>query len=167
MKKYLVHVLFITFFIVGCHELPYSKAIHYYIMNDSSYNSNFYFLEKKSDLEVNIKGHSVCFRIDERGIIFSTMIVNLKNSGKNGLHISFEDIELQSNYYQFSFVDNLEKFDLNVADTTEFKLLFRTQDREDIEEVPIDDILMLKLKLFVNGEKINVPHVSLSPKKNI
>jgi hypothetical protein len=155
----------IVIILIGCHELPEPKLIHYYILNDSSNDSSFNYYNKSLDVKINIKGDGFVFTKGEWGVLFSKIVVNINNHGENNLQVYFENIELQSNYYKYSLVDTLQKLEFNTTEAKELKLLFRSSDKEDIKEVPMDDILILKLKLFIDGNNLDFPEVIFSPRK--
>jgi len=156
---------FIIIILIGCHELPESKLVPYYVLNDSSNDSSFNYSDKNLNVVINIRGYGFAFTMDEQGVIFSSVVININNHGEDNLHVSFANLELQSNYLQYILVDTLKGFELSPNGSEESKFLFKSSNNTNIIEVPMDDILNLKLKLFIEGNKLDLPEVIFSPRK--
>lgn len=150
---------------MGCHELPAGNFVHYYVLNNGQDNESFNYFDKDINVEIDIKGYGYVFAMGLLKGVYFELVANIKNQWKNDLRISFENIELQSNYYKYTLVDTLQKLESNTTRAKELKLLFRSSGEEDIKDVPMDDILILKLKLFIEGNKLDLPEVIFSPQR--
>ncbi len=162
--KYLVWFSLIII-LIGCHELPEPKLIYYYILNNNSNDSSFNYFDKNLNIMINTKGYGFVFTKGEWGVLFSNVVVSINNYGVNNLQVSYTNLELHSNYYRYSLIDTLQEFELKPNENKESKFLFRSSNNDNVTEVPMNDTLRLKLKLFVEGNNLDLPIVILSPRK--